>query len=133
MKVNGSKKRDTEFQLLTSWPRDGQKGVQLDSSRINLTFSVDMKPCEDLSNISLISDSGHNVSIRHTFIPSEIKSNLQIFLNELLESNTKYTLTIKENTLESTSGIKYSKPIIISFTTGRRRLGRKEKQMVFNY
>lgn len=112
------KKEDTEFQLLTSWPRDGQKGVQLDSSRINLTFSIDMKPCEDLKNLSLISDSGHNVNIRNTFIPSEIKSNLQIFLNELLESNTKYTLTIKENTLESTSGIKYSKPIIISFTTG---------------
>ncbi|MGI6704405.1 MAG: Ig-like domain-containing protein [Clostridia bacterium] len=110
-------KGDTSFQLISTWPRDEQKNVEL-NNWITLTFSIDMKPCDDLANISLVSHNGHAVKIRNTIVPSDAKQNLRIVLNELLEENTTYTLTIKENTLEAANGLKYSKPIRITYTTG---------------
>lgn len=66
---------DTGFQLLSTWPRDGQKNVEILSSLLSLIFSVDMKPCEDLSNISLVSDTGHDVKFKYTFLADNDKSN----------------------------------------------------------
>jgi len=79
-----------------------------------------MKDLEDNDKVSITDENGEEIYfIRDVTVGYSSKNCVLIILNNNIELNTNYVMTIPENTLESTDGIKYNKEIKVEFKTAK--------------
>jgi len=103
----------------STYPIDGQLDYYPLYSYMTLKFSEDIRDLtsSELGRIELTSVGGEEVLISEVAAGTNDKTNLLIIVNDSLDLDTNYTLSIPANTIKSVNEIPYEDDIQISFKT----------------